>query len=72
MNPVIFLWAHPRSMSTAIERIMRERGDFDCLHEPFLHYYYLQKTRKSLRHFNDEQRLSAQLRGNSRSGAGTR
>ena len=54
MNPVIFLWAHPRSMSTAIERIMRERGDFDCLHEPFLHYYYLQKTRKSLRHFSDE------------------
>ena len=23
MHPVIFLWAHPRSMSTAIERIMR-------------------------------------------------
>lgn len=43
MNPIIFLWAHPRSMSTAIERIMRERGDFDCLHEPFLHYYYLQR-----------------------------
>jgi hypothetical protein len=37
MNPIIFLWAHPRSMSTAIER-----GDFDCLHEPFLRYYYLE------------------------------
>jgi hypothetical protein len=42
-------------MSTAIERIMRERGDFDCLHEPFLHYYYLERTGKSLPHFDSEQ-----------------
>jgi len=54
MNPIIFLWAHPRSMSTAIERIMRERGDFDCLHEPFLHYFYLERNRKELPHFNHE------------------
>lgn len=52
MNPIIFLWAHPRSMSTAIERVMRERGDFDCLHEPFLHYYYRQRTDKALPHFD--------------------
>ena len=51
MNPIIILWAHPRSMSTAIERVMRERGDFDCLHEPFLHYYYLEKVGKPLAHF---------------------
>jgi hypothetical protein len=38
-------------MSTAIERIMRERGDFDCLHEPFLHYYYLNRTDRPLPHF---------------------
>ena len=44
MNPIIFLWAHPRSMSTAIERVMRERGDFDCLHEPFLRCYYLMRV----------------------------
>lgn len=55
MNPVIILWAHPRSMSTAIERVMRERGDFDCLHEPFLHYYYLERSGKSLPHFDSEQ-----------------
>jgi hypothetical protein len=55
MHPVIILWAHPRSMSTAIERIMRERGDFDCLHEPFLHYYYLQRSTKALPHFDSEQ-----------------
>ncbi len=54
MNPVIFLWAHPRSMSTAIERIMRERGDFDCLHEPFLHYYYSERSDRRLPHFDSE------------------
>ena len=42
-------------MSTALERVMRERGDFDCLHEPFLHYYYLQRAGKSLPHFDTEQ-----------------
>lgn len=54
MFPVIILWAHPRSMSTAIERVMRERGDFDCLHEPFLHYYYVERTAKGLPHFDSE------------------
>ena len=54
MNPIIILWAHPRSMSTALERVMRERGDFDCLHEPFLHYYYLERERKPLAYFEGE------------------
>ncbi len=40
MHPIIVLWAHPRSMSTATERVMRERGDLACLHEPFMHDYY--------------------------------
>jgi hypothetical protein len=44
MNPIIFLWAHPLSMSTVIERVMRERSDLDCLHEPFLRYYYLERV----------------------------
>jgi hypothetical protein len=39
MHPLIALWSHPRSMSTAIERVMRERGDLDCAHEPFLYDY---------------------------------
>ena len=56
MHPIIILWAHPRSMSTAIERVMRERGDLDCLHEPFLHYYYLERSGgKPLPHFDSEQ-----------------
>ncbi len=46
--PIIALWVHPRSMSTAIERIMRERGDLDCLHEPFMYYYYVGLGKKSL------------------------
>ncbi len=41
-------------MSTAIERVMRERGDFDCLHEPFLHYYYLERSERDLPHFDSE------------------
>lgn len=40
MSKIIALWAHPRSMSTATERIMRERGDLICLHEPFMHAHY--------------------------------
>lgn len=32
---LIILWAHPRSRSTAFFRMMVERGDFLCIHEPF-------------------------------------
>jgi hypothetical protein len=49
-NPIIALWVHPRSMSTAIERIMRERGDLQCLHEPFMYYYYIGLGKKQLPH----------------------
>ncbi len=35
------LWCHPRSVSTAFERIMRERGDLQVLHEPFMYHHYL-------------------------------
>ncbi len=35
------LWCHPRSVSTAFERIMRERGDLSILHEPFMYHHYL-------------------------------
>jgi hypothetical protein len=34
--PVIALWAHSRSASTALVRMMIERGDVAVLHEPFL------------------------------------
>ena len=34
-HPVYFLWATPRSTSTAFEWMMRQRGDLTCFHEPF-------------------------------------
>ncbi len=45
MHPLIALWSHPRSMSTALERLMRERGDLTCLHEPFMYHYYIGEGR---------------------------
>lgn len=32
---IIALWSVPRSRSTAFFRMMLERGDFECVHEPF-------------------------------------
>ena len=36
----IALWAVPRSISTAFERVFVERDDFEVLHEPFSASYY--------------------------------
>lgn len=43
----IALWAVPRSVSTALERSMRARGDLTVFHEPFSAYYYLSRERSS-------------------------
>lgn len=40
MHKIIALWAIPRSTSTAFEWMMRQRGDLDCLHEPFGRAWY--------------------------------
>ena len=40
MTKILALWAVPRSTSTAFEWMMRQRGDFDCLHEPFGEAWY--------------------------------
>lgn len=40
MNSIVFLWADPRSMSTVIEPVMRERGDFECYLEHHLPIYH--------------------------------
>ena len=45
MHKLIAIWSHPRSMSTALERLMRERGDLTCLHEPFMYHYYIGEGR---------------------------
>ena len=34
-HPIYFIWATPRSTSTAFEWMMRQRGDLACFHEPF-------------------------------------
>ncbi len=44
MNPIIALWTHPRSISTAFERVMMERGDLKILHEPFSYLYYVHEA----------------------------
>jgi len=40
MNPIVPLWSIPRSISTAFERMMMERGDFKVIHEPFSYFFY--------------------------------
>jgi len=54
MHPIIALWSHPRSMSTATERIMRERGDLDCAHEPFMYDYYVHRNASQFPHFDEQ------------------
>jgi hypothetical protein len=39
-------------MSTAFERIMRARGDLDCLHEPFMYDYYVNRSKRLMPHFD--------------------
>jgi hypothetical protein len=48
------LWCHPRSVSTAFERIMRERGDLKVLHEPFMYHHYLTSTDRLFPDFTPE------------------
>ncbi len=48
MKDIIALWTHPRSISTAFERVMMERGDFKVLHEPFSYLYYVNEGDASI------------------------
>jgi hypothetical protein len=50
----IALWAVPRSISTAFERVFVERGDFKVFHEPFSASYYYSEDRLSDRYINEE------------------
>lgn len=40
VKKILALWAVPRSTSTAFEWMMRQRGDFHCLHEPYGEAWY--------------------------------
>ena len=48
------LWCHPRSVSTAFERVMRERGDLTVLHEPFMYHHYLSTRDRLFPDFSPE------------------
>jgi sulfotransferase family protein len=50
----IALWAVPRSLSTAFERVFVERDDFEVLHEPFSASYYYSEERLSDRYSDVE------------------
>ena len=50
------LWATPRSVSTAFEWMMRQRGDFECFHEPWNELYYYGEDRRSQRDAHVEAR----------------
>jgi hypothetical protein len=50
----IALWAVPRSISTAFERVFVERGDFMVFHEPFSVSYYYSTERRSSRYADEE------------------
>ncbi len=60
-HQIIALWSHPRSMSTATERIMRERGDLKCFHEPFMYDYYVNRSVRQMPHFSAEEERPASL-----------
>ena len=48
MPRIIALWTHPRSISTAFERVMMERKDLNILHEPFSYLYYVNNSGASI------------------------
>ncbi len=50
----VALWAVPRSISTAFERVFVERGDFKVFHEPFSASYYYSTERQSDRYADQE------------------
>jgi hypothetical protein len=50
----VALWAVPRSISTAFERVFVERGDFKVFHEPFSASYYYSTQRQSGRYTDRE------------------
>ena len=49
MPRLLALWGAPRTVSTAFERMMRERGDHEVVFEPFAASYYFSADRRSSR-----------------------
>ncbi|KAI5821436.1 P-loop containing nucleoside triphosphate hydrolase protein [Pyronema omphalodes] len=53
-NKPIFLATHPRSCSTAFERVMMTRQELNCIHEPFGEAFYYSETERLGRRFDGE------------------
>ncbi len=49
---IAVLWGHPRSLSTALERVVIERGDFAVFHEPFSCLYYSHQKKMAVPHMH--------------------
>ena len=45
MHDIIALWTYPRTVSTAFERVMIERGDLEVFHEPFSYLFYVEEQK---------------------------
>jgi hypothetical protein len=54
----VFLWAVPRSVSTAFEKTFVESGQFEVIHEPFTDCYYFGEDRRSNRYGDAPERGS--------------
>lgn len=52
MKKVIFLWVHPRSLSTAFERAIIQRDDLHIFHEPFAYLYYIKEAKGDIPNFH--------------------
>ena len=57
MNKILALWATPRATSTAFERVMQNRGDMTCFHEPYNEAYYYGEDRRNDRYYKADPSL---------------
>ena len=57
MNRILALWATPRSTSTAFEKVMSNRGDMTCFHEPYNEAFYYGEGHRIDRYFIDDPSL---------------
>ena len=58
MNKILALWATPRSTSTVFEKVMANRGDMRCFHEPYNEAYYYGADRRHNRYYIDDPELA--------------
>ena len=57
MDKILALWATPRSTSTVFEKVMANRGDMRCFHEPYNEAYYYGADRRNDRYYIAEPEL---------------